>query len=89
MPLGVVSATGVLEILWGGGTVDPGDCADGRGVPGDAGDRAVPGEHTRRSRTSDVCGRPATALPLRTLLQLVFLVAVLVAGFPGAFSVWS
>jgi uncharacterized membrane protein len=30
-------------------------------------------------------GRPATALPLRTLLQLVFIVAVLVAGFPGAF----
>jgi hypothetical protein len=30
-------------------------------------------------------GRPAAALPLRTLLQLVFLVAVLAAGFPGAF----
>ena len=30
-------------------------------------------------------GRPATALPLRTLLQLVFLVAVLVAGFPDTF----
>ena len=30
-------------------------------------------------------GRPATALPLRTVLQLVFLVAVLVAGFPGIF----
>src|SRR5215472_10639655 len=32
-------------------------------------------------------GRPATALPLRTLLQLVFLAAVLVAGFPGVFTV--
>jgi uncharacterized membrane protein len=30
-------------------------------------------------------GRPATALPLRTLLQLVFIAAVLVAGFPGIF----
>lgn len=30
-------------------------------------------------------GRPATALPLRTLLQLVFIAAVLVAGFPGVF----
>ena len=30
-------------------------------------------------------GRPATALPLRTLLQLVFLAAVLVAGFPDIF----
>jgi uncharacterized membrane protein len=29
-------------------------------------------------------GRPATPLPLRTLLQLVFIVALLVAGFPGA-----
>ena len=30
-------------------------------------------------------GRPVTAWPLRTLLQLVLLAAVLVAGFPGAF----
>ena len=30
-------------------------------------------------------GRPTTALPLRTLLQLVFLAAVLVGGFPGIF----
>jgi uncharacterized membrane protein len=30
-------------------------------------------------------GRPATALPLRTLVQLVFIGAVLAAGFPGAF----
>ena len=29
-------------------------------------------------------GRQATSLPLRTLLQLVFLGAVLVSGFPGA-----
>ena len=29
--------------------------------------------------------RPATSLPLRTLLQLVFLGAVLFSGFPGAF----
>jgi uncharacterized membrane protein len=28
-------------------------------------------------------GRPATALPLRTVLQLVFLAAVLAGGFPG------
>jgi uncharacterized membrane protein len=31
-------------------------------------------------------GKPATALPLRTLLQLVFLAALIVAGFPRAFS---
>ena len=31
-------------------------------------------------------GRPATALPLRTLLQLVFITAVIAAGFPGTFS---
>jgi uncharacterized membrane protein len=31
-------------------------------------------------------GRPATALPLRTLLQVVFIAAVIAAGFPGAFS---
>jgi len=31
-------------------------------------------------------GRPATALRLRTLLQLVFITAVIAAGFPGTFS---
>lgn len=31
-------------------------------------------------------GRPATALPLRALLQLVFIVSVLAAGFPRAFG---
>ncbi len=30
-------------------------------------------------------GRRATALPLRTILQLVFIAAVLVAGFPNIF----
>nr|MBV9156482.1 DoxX family protein [Acidobacteriaceae bacterium]MBV9294993.1 DoxX family protein [Acidobacteriaceae bacterium]MBV9766181.1 DoxX family protein [Acidobacteriaceae bacterium] len=30
-------------------------------------------------------GRPATALPLRALLQLVFITAVIAAGFPGVF----
>ena len=30
--------------------------------------------------------RPATALRLRTLLQLVFITAVIAAGFPGTFS---
>jgi uncharacterized membrane protein len=32
-------------------------------------------------------GRPATALPLRTFLQLLFLTAVLVAGFPDIFPI--
>jgi uncharacterized membrane protein len=33
-------------------------------------------------------GRPATALPLRTVLQVVFIAAVLVAGFPRALLSW-
>ena len=31
-------------------------------------------------------GRPATALPLRMILQVVFVFAAVVAGFPGAFG---
>jgi hypothetical protein len=30
-------------------------------------------------------GRPATPLPLRALLQLAFISALIVAGFPDAF----
>ena len=42
--------------------------------------------NTRAARQGlTIGGRPATALPLRTLLQLVFLAAVLLAGFPGVF----
>jgi uncharacterized membrane protein len=33
-------------------------------------------------------GKPTTGLPLRTFLQLVFIVALLAAGFPDALAVW-
>ena len=81
----IVSATGVLEILGAVGVL----------IPAIAPVAAVclamllislfPANIRAAREGLTIGGRPATALPLRTLLQLVFLAAVLVAGFPGAF----
>jgi uncharacterized membrane protein len=81
----LVSATGVFEILGAVGLL----------VPAIAPVAAVclavllvalfPANTRAARQRLTIGGRPATALPLRTLLQLVFIVAALVAGFPGAF----
>ncbi len=81
----LVSATGVLEILGAVGLL----------IPAIAPVAAVclamllialfPANIRAAREGLTIGGRPATALPLRTLLQLVFIAAVLVAGFPGMF----
>ena len=81
----MVSATGVFEILGALGLLIPaiapvaGACLAILLI-------ALFPANIRAARAGlTIGGRPATALPLRALLQLVFLVAVLIAGFPGAF----
>ena len=81
----MVSVTGVLEILGAVGLL----------IPAIASVAAVclamllislfPANIRAARERLTIGGRPATALPLRTLLQLVFIAAVLVAGFPGIF----
>ena len=81
----MVSATGVLEILGAVALLIPPI------APVAAACLAVllvalfPANIRAARERLTIGGRPATALPLRTLLQLVFLAAVLVAGFPGIF----
>jgi uncharacterized membrane protein len=82
----IVSATGVLEILGAVGVL----------IPAIAPVAAVclamllislfPANIRAAREGLTIGGRPATALPLRTLLQLVFIAAVLVAGFPDIFA---
>lgn len=79
----MVSITGVLEILGAVGLL----------IPATAPVAAVclamllialfPANMRAAREHLTIGGRPATALPLRALLQLVFLLAVLIAGFPG------
>jgi uncharacterized membrane protein len=82
----MVNATGVLEILGGSGLLIPAI------APGAAVGLALllialfPANIRAAREHLTIGGRPATALPLRTLLQLVFIAAVIAAGFPGAFS---
>jgi uncharacterized membrane protein len=82
----MVSVTGVLEILGGLGLLIPaiapiaGACLAMLLVGLFPANVRAAREHLR------IGGRPATALPLRALLQLVFVSAVITAGFPGTFS---
>jgi uncharacterized membrane protein len=81
----MVSATGVAELLGAAGLLIPAI------APMAAACLAVlllalfPANIRAAREGLTIGGRPATALPLRTLLQVVFIAAVLVAGFPGIF----
>lgn len=79
----MVSVTGVLEILGAVGLLIPAI------APVAAACLAVllialfPANIRAARKRLTIGGRPATALPLRTLLQLFFLAALLAAGFPS------
>ena len=81
----MVSATGVLEILGAVGLLIPATAPVAAACLTMLLIALFPANIRAAREGLTIGGRPATALPLRTLLQLAFLVAVLVAGFPGAF----
>ena len=82
----MVSATGVLELLGGLGLLIPAlahVAAAGLALLLIA---LLPANIRAAREHLTIAGRPVTALPVRALLQLVFIVAVIAAGFPGAVS---
>ena len=81
----MVSATGVLEILGAVGLLIPAVATVASASLAMLLIALFPANIRAARQGLTIGGRPATALPLRTLLQLVFLAALLVAGFPGAF----
>jgi uncharacterized membrane protein len=81
----MVSATGVLEILGAVGLLIPAIAPVAAACLAMLLISLFPANIRAARLSLTIGGRPATALPLRTLLQLVFLTAVLVAGFPGIF----
>ena len=83
----MVSATGVLEILGAVGLLIPPIAPVAAACLAMLLIALFPANIRASRQGLTIGGRPATALPLRMLLQLVFLVALLVAGFPGAFLV--
>jgi uncharacterized membrane protein len=80
----MVSATGVLEILGAVGLLIPAIASVAAACLAMLLVALFPANIRAAREGLTIDGRPATALPLRTLLQVVFLVAVLVAGFPCA-----
>src|SRR5215471_1923288 len=82
----MVSATGVLEILGAMGLLIPAIAPVAAACLAMLLIALFPANIRAARQGLTIGGRPSTALPLRTLLQLVFLAAVLVAGFPGTFS---
>jgi uncharacterized membrane protein len=81
----MVSATGVFEILGAAGLLIPAIAPIAAACLAMLLVALFPANIRAAREHLTIGGRPTTPLPLRMLLQLVFLVAVLVAGFPGAF----
>jgi uncharacterized membrane protein len=82
----MVTATGVFEILGALGLVIPSIAPVAAACLAILLIALFPANVRAARERLTIGGRVATALPLRALLQLGFIVAVLVAGFPGAFS---
>src|SRR5215472_7130194 len=81
----MVSATGVFEILGAVGLLIPAIAPFAAACLAMLLISLFPANMRAAREGLTIGGRPATALPLRTLLQLVFIATVLVAGFPDIF----
>lgn len=81
----IVSVTGIFEILGAVGILIPATAPVAAACLAILLVALFPANVRAAREHLTIGGRPATSLPLRTLLQLVFLGAVLVSGFPGAF----
>ena len=81
----IVSATGVFEILGAAGLWIPAIAPVASACLALLLIALFPANIRAAREHLTIGGRPATPLPMRALLQLVFIVAVLVAGFPHAF----
>jgi uncharacterized membrane protein len=82
----MVSATGVCEILGGLGLLIPAVAPVAAACLALLLIGLFPANIRAAREHLTIFGRPATVLPLRALLQLVFITAVLAAGFPGALA---
>jgi uncharacterized membrane protein len=85
----MVSATGVFEILGAVGLLIPAIAPVAAACLALLLIALFPANIRAARQGLTIGGKAVTALPLRTLLQLVFLAALLVAGFPGAFPFGS
>ena len=81
----IVSATGVLEILGAVGLLIPAIAPFAAACLAILLISMFPANIRAAREGLTIGGRPATPLPLRTILQLVFIAALLLAGLPGIF----
>ena len=82
----IVSVTGVLEILGAVGLLIPSLAPIAAACLAILLIALFPANVRAAREHLTLGGRPATPLPLRTILQIVFLAALLVAGLPGVFG---
>ena len=81
----MVSLTGVLEILGAVGLLIPTTATAAAACLAALLIALFPANVRAARENLTIGGRPATPLPLRALLQLAFISALIVAGFPDAF----
>lgn len=82
----IVSVTGVLEIVGAMGLLIPAIAPVAAACLTMLLISLFPANIRASHKGLTIGGKRATPLPLRTLLQLVFIAALLVAGFPGVFG---
>lgn len=82
----IVSVTGVLEILGAVGLLIPAISPVAAACLAMLLVSLFPANIRAARERLTIGGRRATALPLRTVLQVAFIVALIVAGFPGVFD---
>ncbi len=79
----IITITGLLELLGAAGLLLPATAAPAAACLAVLLVAMFPANVRAARHSLTIGGKPATGLPLRTLLQVVFIAALLVAGFPA------
>ena len=84
----IITITGVLEVLGAVGLLLPATAGAASACLAAMLVAMFPANVRAVRHNVTIGGRAATALPLRTFLQVVFIAALLAAGFPDAMAAW-
>ena len=85
----IVTITGLLEILGAAGLLFPATASAAAACLAALLIAIFPANVRAALHNLTIGGKTATGLPLRTFLQIVFIAALVAAGFPDSMAMWS
>ena len=85
----IVTMTGLLEILGAAGLLFPATASAAAACLAALLIAIFPANVRAARHNVTIGGKTATGLPLRTFLQIVFIAALVAAGFPDSMAMWS